>query len=73
MSSPSGEPVDRFIREAECRNRSGLSRTTRWRMERRGQFPKRRQLSQGAVGWLESEISAWLEARAEVEPEAKAA
>ena len=73
MSNMSGEFTDRFIREAECRNRTGLSRTTRWRLERRGQFPKRRKLSENTVGWLESEVNAWLQAKAELQPKTKAA
>lgn len=47
---------DRIVREAECKAISGLSRTTRWRMERSGDFPRRRRISQGAVGWLLSEL-----------------
>lgn len=50
---------DRYIREEECFRLSGLSRTTRWRLERKGQFPKRRQLSDNAIGWLLSEVLAW--------------
>jgi prophage regulatory protein len=38
----------------------GLSRTTIWRMERTGQFPRRVLLSARAVGWQESELKAWL-------------
>ena len=45
---------DRFIREAEVQRITGLSRTTRWRLEREGKFPSRRQLSENAVAWLES-------------------
>lgn len=56
---------ERFLREAEVKRVTGLSRTTRWRLERRGQFPKRRRLSQNAIGWLESEIHSWMAARAE--------
>lgn len=56
---------DRFLREPEVRRVSGLSRTTRWRLERAGVFPKRRQISPNAVAWLESEIQAWLQCRAE--------
>ena len=59
---------DRFIREPECRRVTGLSRVTRWRLERRGQFPKRRQISLNAVGWLESEIQSWVEDRANGKP-----
>jgi prophage regulatory protein len=39
---------------------TSLSRSTRWRMERRGQFPKRVRLSPGRVGWHQSEIEAWI-------------
>ena len=55
---------DRFIREAECERITGLSRTTRWRLERTNRFPKRRQISPNAVAWLESELTQWLEERA---------
>lgn len=55
---------DRFLRESDVRRISGLSRTTRWRLERAGKFPRRRQISANAVGWLESEIADWIEARA---------
>ncbi len=59
-------PPDRFIRERECRELSGLSRTTRWRLERAGQFPRRRQLSPNACGWILSEVVQWMTERAEV-------
>jgi prophage regulatory protein len=54
---------DRYIREAECHRISGLSRVTRWRLERAGKFPERRQLSDNAIGWLLSEVMAWRDAR----------
>ena len=57
--------IDRFLREPECKRITGLSRTTRWRLERAGQFPKRRQISANVVAWLESEIDEWLRARAD--------
>ncbi len=56
---------DRIIREPECGNKSGLSRSTRWRLEKRGLFPKRREISPNARGWLLSEIEAWLTNRPE--------
>ena len=55
---------DRFVREPECKKITGLSRTTRWRLERVGAFPKRRRISENAVGWLESELQKWLENKA---------
>jgi prophage regulatory protein len=52
-----------IIREPECRQVTGLSRSTRWRLERDKKFPRRRQISPGASGWLATEIAAWLEDR----------
>ena len=46
----------RLLRFQEVRHRTGLSRATIWRLERDGGFPKRRQISKNAVGWLEQEI-----------------
>jgi prophage regulatory protein len=62
----SAAPVrnEAIIREPECRRISGLSRSTRWRLEREGKFPRRRRISPGASGWLASEIAAWLADRA---------
>lgn len=40
---------------------TGLSRTTRWRLEREGKFPARRSLTGSrAVGWLAEEVDAWI-------------
>ena len=52
-----------IIRERECKRISGLSRSTRWRLEREGKFPRRRKISDGASGWLWSELAAWLAER----------
>ena len=49
---------DYFMREAEVARVSGLSRTTRWWLERADHFPKRRQISAGATAWLASEVFA---------------
>jgi prophage regulatory protein len=56
--------ADRFIREPECREITGLSRSTRWRLERNGKFPRRRRISVGTTGWLASEIAFWVRERA---------
>ena len=55
----------RFIREPECQNITGLSRTTRWRLEKEGKFPARRKISQNTVGWLSSEIEKWMRSKIE--------
>ncbi|HCA3711981.1 TPA: AlpA family phage regulatory protein [Klebsiella pneumoniae] len=52
--------AERVIREAECRRLTGICRTTRYMMEKEGKFPSRRKLGGRAVGWLLSEVSAWL-------------
>lgn len=52
--------AERFIREAECRQLTGLCRTTRYLMEKDGKFPSRRQLGGRSVGWLLSEINGWV-------------
>ncbi|MDA1029798.1 MAG: AlpA family phage regulatory protein [Bacteroidetes bacterium] len=56
---------DRLIREAECRNLTGLSRSTRWRLERDGLFPQRRQISENAVAWMASELNDWIKSKSE--------
>ena len=55
--------IDRFVREPECLKMTGLSRITRWRLERKGTFPKRRQISPNCIAWLESELHEWVETR----------
>ncbi|CEL87237.1 TPA: helix-turn-helix transcriptional regulator [Klebsiella michiganensis] len=54
---------ERVIREKECRQLTGICRTTRYMMEREGKFPSRRKLGGRAVGWLLSEVSAWQQSR----------
>ena len=54
------EPGDRILRNRDLDVITGLSRTTRWRLEAAGQFPARRRLSKMAVGWLASEVEAWM-------------
>lgn len=49
--------------EAKVHELTSLSRTTRWRMERRGEFPKRVRLSAGRVGWRQADIEAWIRSR----------
>lgn len=55
--------IDRILRDKEVQERTGLSRVTRWRKIREGEFPQPVQLSTRSVGWRESEVNAWLENR----------
>ena len=52
-----------ILGEAQVNQLTNLSRTTRWRMERRGEFPKRVRLSPGRVGWRQDEIREWIDSR----------
>ena len=59
----------KFLREPQVAILTGLSKSTRWRLEKCGKFPKRRQLSTKSVGWLASEIDGWIETRTIINPE----
>ena len=56
---------DQVLRWRQVRDVVGLSRSTLWRMSREGRFPQPVQLSSAAsVGWLKSEVEAWVRERA---------
>lgn len=55
--------TDRFIFKRERKEMTSVSDTTWWRMEQRGEAPKRRQISPGRVAWLQSEIVSWIGSR----------
>lgn len=57
------KPPVRLLRFATVRDLTGLSRTTLWRLERTGEFPKHVTMSAHAVGWVESEVVAWIGSR----------
>lgn len=57
-----------YLRWPTIQEVSALSRVTVWRMERDGKFPRRRQLSANSVGWLKSEVDAWVDSREQVLP-----
>ena len=53
----------KILRVRDVTISTGLSRTTLWRLERRGEFPRRLRLSPNSTGWIESEIEQWIESR----------
>lgn len=53
----------RTLRLPQVLEMTALSRTTIWRMERKGTFPARLRLGEASVGWDEAEIVAWLTSR----------
>lgn len=52
-----------ILREPQVSVLTGLSKSTRWRLEREGKFPQKRQLSAKSVGWLASEVEEWVRTR----------
>jgi prophage regulatory protein len=57
--------LPRLLPFREVAQRVALSRSTIWRMERAGHFPKRRRLSVNKVAWWEPEIEEWIRNREE--------
>lgn len=55
---------ERLVREDERRKITGLSRSTVWRLEREGVFPKRKQTGKNSCAWLMSDLLLWMHDRA---------
>lgn len=55
--------MKRIMKLKEVIERVGLSATTIWRQERKGNFPRRIRLGANSIGWDEGEIDAWLASR----------
>ena len=66
--------MKKLLRKPKVISKTGISGPTIWRLEKAGKFPKRLQISPGAVGWLEQDIDEWIESRTVVgaRPEARA-
>jgi prophage regulatory protein len=58
-----GTVTNKFLSKAIVGKMSNLSDVTLWRMEKRGEFPKRRQISPNRVAYLESEVLDWMGSR----------
>ncbi len=56
-------PSPSLLRFAAVRARTGLSRSTIRRLERRGQFPPHYQIAPNVVAWVDSDITRWIELR----------
>jgi predicted DNA-binding transcriptional regulator AlpA len=53
-----------IITKKAVQQRTGLSDTTIWRLEKAGDFPARIQITRnGRVGWHEHEVDAWVHER----------
>lgn len=66
LSHPNTAPSSssRILRPREVFQRVGLSRTAVYDAARQGKFPRPIKLTERATGWLESEVDAWIAARA---------
>ncbi|KRB40947.1 AlpA family transcriptional regulator [Phenylobacterium sp. Root700] len=54
---------DRILPWLRVRDIAGISRTTAWRLQNIGDFPRPVMLSPGRVGWRESDVRAWRASR----------
>lgn len=65
------KPTTRIIRKGELLSILGISDPSLYRWERAGKFPRRLQLGGNSVGWLASEVDAWITAKAATRGDAK--
>lgn len=63
MTQETENPKERFLRLGDVKSRTGLSRSTIYLNISNGLFPRPVSLGARSVGWLESEIDAWIAAR----------
>ena len=54
---------ERFVRLPEVLRTAGLTKPTLYRRIKNGEFPAPKRISIRAVGWLESDIDAWINSR----------
>lgn len=55
----------RILRLPDVRAKAGLQRSTIYLRSADGSFPKPLKLGPRSIGWLESEVDQWIEARAQ--------
>jgi predicted DNA-binding transcriptional regulator AlpA len=60
--STTKEMTSGILGDRAVRQLTNLSRTTIWRLERHGKFPRRLRLSGNRVGWRADEVLAWIQA-----------
>jgi prophage regulatory protein len=62
MSQPINTPVT-ILRRVQVQARTGLSRSSIYKLMQEGDFPKQVSLGPRAVGWRRGDIDQWLESR----------
>jgi prophage regulatory protein len=56
--------TDPILRKRQVLQATGLTSSTLDRLERSGDFPLKLQIAPRAVGWLASEVNAWINKKA---------
>jgi predicted DNA-binding transcriptional regulator AlpA len=59
--STTKEMTSGILGDRAVRQLTNLSRTTIWRLERQGKFPRRLRLSGNRIGWRAEEVLEWIE------------
>ena len=55
--------MKKIIRLKDVMNQTGLARSSIYRLMNEGNFPQSIKLSARSVGWLEADITSWIEGR----------
>ena len=55
--------MDKFIRRDEVYEITSIKDPQLWKLEKKGEFPRRRRLTERTVAWLSSEVTAWVDSR----------
>jgi prophage regulatory protein len=55
--------MKKILRMRDIRNITGLSRATIYLMIKKGTFPDQIKIGVRAVGWIESDLQAWIESK----------
>ena len=55
--------MKKIIRLKDVMNQTGLARSSIYRLMSEGNFPQSIKLSARSVGWLEADITSWIEGR----------
>ncbi|MGO4685798.1 helix-turn-helix transcriptional regulator [Hyphomicrobium sp. 2TAF46] len=58
---------ERLLRARAVYERLGVGRSTFYALVRSGEFPAPVRISEQAVGWLESNVNAWIQNRPQVD------
>lgn len=56
----------KILRRPQVQQRTGLSRSTLYQYIKDGMFPRSISLGPRSVGWLESDVSDWIEERVRI-------